>query len=203
MQLKSGLVIRAIPNWSEMTGDQKAFIVDWIGALRSGNYKQATGVLQSIGGAFCCLGVAVDLQVKAGKGVWSTHEVCLNPEGQGMSSVRIFMPLDEHEASADSYIPTNLAKSLGLCGNFGMYVSVDQTTWPPIVMEDGTTKKNGVYDCSLADLNDSGGATFEEIALILTTALKGGYLIEGLTDEQKIRFNSDLCRNNHTPPLAM
>lgn len=37
----------------------------WVAALRSGEYKQGHGVLES-NGRFCCLGVLCDLAVKAG-----------------------------------------------------------------------------------------------------------------------------------------
>lgn len=45
----------------QLTENQKA----WLAALRSGEYKQTTGVLKDACG-YCCLGVAADLAVKAG-----------------------------------------------------------------------------------------------------------------------------------------
>lgn len=42
----------------------------WCDALRSGEYKQGTGVLHDLDhNTFCCLGVLCDLAVKAGIGV--------------------------------------------------------------------------------------------------------------------------------------
>lgn len=38
----------------------------WVDALRSGDYKQGTGALRSKDDEFCCLGVLMDLAVKAG-----------------------------------------------------------------------------------------------------------------------------------------
>jgi hypothetical protein len=35
----------------------------WVEALRSGRYRQTTGVLRSLGGKFCCLGVAADVLI--------------------------------------------------------------------------------------------------------------------------------------------
>jgi hypothetical protein len=37
------------------------FKTHWVAALRSGKYKQATDVLKSTSGGFCCLGVACDI----------------------------------------------------------------------------------------------------------------------------------------------
>lgn len=36
----------------------------WVAALRSGEYKQVTGMLHERDGGFCCLGVACDLYAK-------------------------------------------------------------------------------------------------------------------------------------------
>lgn len=38
-----------------------AFKKQWLAALRSGNYKQGIGELQTKTGEFCCLGVACDI----------------------------------------------------------------------------------------------------------------------------------------------
>lgn len=40
----------------------------WLAALRSGDYKQTSGMLQSEDGSFCCLGVLCDL---SSQGSWS------------------------------------------------------------------------------------------------------------------------------------
>jgi hypothetical protein len=42
----------------------------WLSALRSGEYQQGTGSLQSSDGTFCCLGVLCDLAAKQGIGRW-------------------------------------------------------------------------------------------------------------------------------------
>lgn len=55
----------------------------WLTALRSGEYKQATGELRS-GDNFCCLGVLCDLHGKEHGKSWETEsyygEVCVLPE---------------------------------------------------------------------------------------------------------------------------
>jgi hypothetical protein len=38
----------------------------WLGALRSGEYKQSKGYLRKVNDTFCCIGVLTDLAVKAG-----------------------------------------------------------------------------------------------------------------------------------------
>lgn len=38
----------------------------WVDALRSGDYEQGTGTLRNRDDKFCCLGVLMDLAVKAG-----------------------------------------------------------------------------------------------------------------------------------------
>lgn len=48
-----------------MTQHNKANIRKWVNALRSGEYKQTTGVLQNENG-YCCLGVLCDVAVKSG-----------------------------------------------------------------------------------------------------------------------------------------
>lgn len=53
----------------------------WVAALRSGEYKQATGVLKSAEGrGFCCIGVLCDVVAPEG---WETHshkEAPWNPD---------------------------------------------------------------------------------------------------------------------------
>jgi hypothetical protein len=46
-----------------------AIKAQWVAALRSGEYAQATGHLRRDAG-FCCLGVLTDIAVKAGVGKW-------------------------------------------------------------------------------------------------------------------------------------
>lgn len=50
---------------------------EWLAALRSGEYKQETGILRARGG-FCCLGVLCDLYVKKGIGEW----ISISPDPQ-------------------------------------------------------------------------------------------------------------------------
>lgn len=38
----------------------------WVAALRSGNYKQTTGMLNRNNESFCCLGVLCEIAIKDG-----------------------------------------------------------------------------------------------------------------------------------------
>ena len=53
---------------------------EWVAALRSGEYKQGTGVLRSEANEFCCLGVLCDLAVKAGVAVEVQQKRLLDEE---------------------------------------------------------------------------------------------------------------------------
>lgn len=48
----------------------QAIKAQWLAALRSGAYKQTTGMLRKDNG-YCCLGVLCDLASKTGIGTWS------------------------------------------------------------------------------------------------------------------------------------
>lgn len=49
----------------------------WVKALRSGEYKQAKGVLQNDRGGYCCLGVLCDVAEKEGIKTYKTAGVKL------------------------------------------------------------------------------------------------------------------------------
>jgi hypothetical protein len=197
MKLGSGLVIQAIPNWSELEKDQKAFITSWIEALRSGEYPQTRHTLRSFGDGYCCLGVAADLEVKAGQGQWeknTTSDITVN----------VFKPVDVEGffgKGFDSCLPETTARKYGMPSGYGLYVSVDKHTWPEITTEDGEKIRHGLFDASLADLNDNGNATFLEIAEILERALKGGYFVDGVTEVEANKFDGNMQRVNRTPPI--
>lgn len=45
----------------------------WVAALRSGEYKQGTGILHR-DDKYCCLGVLCDLHAKETDGEWTTYD---------------------------------------------------------------------------------------------------------------------------------
>ncbi len=82
-------------------------IREWIAALRSGKYEQATGVLQTPSGRMCCLGVACEVfRQEVGAGKWLTV-------GDGVSC-KVFSV--EGSSSADR-LPEPVAAWLGLSVN--------------------------------------------------------------------------------------
>ena len=69
--------------------------VQWIQALRSGDYEQGQGALR-FGNKFCCLGVLCDI---SGIGKWT--------EGKGESEMKYYrLPEDDHDWSA--FLPTKI-----------------------------------------------------------------------------------------------
>lgn len=62
--------------------EQKQHRKDWVNALRSGDYKQGTGVLRDKNDNYCCLGVACDLA-----GVeWRAYDGCYKALINGVGS---------------------------------------------------------------------------------------------------------------------
>lgn len=119
----------------------------WVAALRSGKYKQATHVLARLGEGgepvgFCCLGVACELAIKAGVDItvdtarWEAH--------LGKSTVPI-RTYDKDRA----FLPPAVANWLGLVDVGGKF-------------DDG----------SLASHNDA-GKPFERIADIIESKPSG------------------------------
>ena len=203
MKLKSGLVIKAIPNWAHLKNEQKAFVEMWIEALKSSKYKQGKEVLKSLDERFCCLGIAADLEANIGDGIWTIEEVRIicNPETAKVNLFSHKTPTEERfTANSDSFLPIWMQEKYGI-GTSGLYVTVDKQTWPVVVNSKAELTKLGTYDASLVDLNDGGNATFVEIAGVLEKALKGGYFIPNLSNTETGRIDKDLCRINRTPSI--
>jgi hypothetical protein len=77
-------------------------VIEWIAALRSGEYRQGQGTLRSRdGNFFCCLGVAADLAVGHGEGTW------VNDDGYGF-----VLPNDDDPFYG--LLPDTLHETLGL-----------------------------------------------------------------------------------------
>ena len=110
----------------------------WVAALRSGEYKQGIGCLQSEDG-FCCLGVACDVFAKeTGVGKWVK---C--PDGAFVFKIT--------RKSEDIRLPDEVAAWLNMKTHIGaLSMNVCESL-------------DGCECCSLADLNDH-GKSFAEIA---------------------------------------
>jgi hypothetical protein len=117
----------------------------WLRALRSGKFKQTTGVLQNANG-YCCLGVACELALKAG--IITKKEE--QPETKATPAYFTFGSKPE-----SLVLPEKVRLWLGLADNEGHF----------------TTDGAGVSE-SLTNLNDT-GKTFEAIADIIASEPKG------------------------------
>lgn len=117
----------------------------WLEALRSGEYEQGTGKLQSREGEFCCLGVLCDLAVKAG--------VIPPPEADEESGSYHY-----GEDAAFALPPEEVLAWAGL----------EQPS--PEVAVEGT---DGRWTYELVTLNDNDGYTFAEIATVVEAQPEG------------------------------
>jgi hypothetical protein len=152
MILQCGAVIREIPD-VPLTEIQRQRWKNWIAALKSGAYRQAKGILRK-GDTYCCMGVACDLISKEG---WIEHD-----GGFGYS-----FPVEKGEImSTQEYVLPTIRRMYGGMGPLGIYVGGQ--------FPDGAKATMNIKQLALTGLNDM-GATFDEIAEILTKAMCGGY----------------------------
>jgi hypothetical protein len=100
-----------------MTPKQKHFVTEWIAALRSGDYKPASGVLQSpTQKGFCCLGVLCDLK---------NPKRWLHSEDHGFKEIRY---RDSKKNSLGEFfgffgeLPEDVQKQAGLVENEGRFL---------------------------------------------------------------------------------
>jgi hypothetical protein len=155
MKLSTGLEILSIPDYStRLDGTQKVRWRAWIEALRSGKYQQARKRLRTDVG-FCCLGVICEMAVAEGFSHW----------GDGVDAGTFFSGLNESGACTE--LPDSTAVLYGLPMGAGFRVDVD-------ACHKFCFASHTPRPC-LAELNDGEAATFEDIALILETALAGGF----------------------------
>lgn len=148
----------------QLTDQQKENIKLWLAALRSGEYKQATGVLNN-GNGFCCLGVACDVYAKqTGKGKWG-NDVRLEE-----------LPTIEFVYGKDSYghILTDVEniENPDLKNFFGIPLT-DNNGFdiPPFILNDG---KFATKTTPVTELNDSYELTFEQIADLVEKYILNG-----------------------------
>lgn len=156
MKLNCGAVVTRIPHII-LTDDQKGYWETWIRALESGKFEQAKWTLRQ-GNAFCCLGVACHV---------------IDPKGWTLdigSTAYSFRPSNAQlnvEPVKDHLIPW-IRKFYGNeVGPLGFHVG---GRFP-----DGKGNTVDMNAYALAGVNDSLGASFQEIAEILRLAMAGGY----------------------------
>ena len=95
----------------------KELIKEWTTRLRSGEYRQIKGKLRNKENGRCCLGIACDIAVKNGVGIWdNTHFL---PEGHG-----------EFASIYQSVLPDKVLKLFGLpiITQFSSVVAIPGTT---------------------------------------------------------------------------
>ncbi len=111
----------------------------WVGALRSGEYKQGKGRLKTSDGNFCCLGVLCDLYLLETGGSWQ-----LAPDDK---------PCMRDEAEEEGY------------GNWSVLPSAVQD-WAGLEFDDPTvlTVKAPIRGRALSKCNDMYDEDFEQIA---------------------------------------
>lgn len=128
----------------------------WVDALRSGEYKQASGVLRDDNDAFCCLGVLCDVAVKEGL------EITVFPP-----------PTSDEEADSEEFSTNWGGYGYGsryddevLPGEVREWAGLDDNS-PEVPRQDTDPEVTHSYavapEVALADLNDR-GMTFNEIA---------------------------------------
>lgn len=115
----------------------------WVAALRSGKYKQGKEVLHNVtDGSHCCLGVACEVFIEHGGRLHRKEE----PDGHG----RTITWFHDGGSQAFQYLPPVVSDWLG------------GIRWEGQLIE--PVSVNGHTATSLVSLNDSGSATFEDIA---------------------------------------
>lgn len=126
----------------------------WLPALRSGDYKQTTSILNNNQGGFCCLGVLCEIAV-------ADHVV----ESQGT----IEGCVEYYSGPADverSVLPTAVMDWAGVAGNnptVTFPLSEIPEEFHPELESNWTVDRDGNVNITLAGLNDS-GVTFSVIA---------------------------------------
>lgn len=117
----------------------------WVAALRSGEYKQGIGHLQTKDGGFCCLGVLCDVVHKElGIGEWEDQ----SDRNTFSDQPRAIFVVDSERTSGQ--IPEKIREIVSMHSNNGLY-ELDETYEKRTLWRD----------------NDRNGKTFNEIADII------------------------------------
>ena len=136
---------------------------NWVKALRSGDYQQTKGWLNTEQG-WCCLGVLCDI---SGLGGWEDSSTKSYEWGSsdGIEGIRRFVLADEHRQYVDEINeehiaapPQEVLDAVGMRESLGRYFG------------DSATRTD--VEFSLSGLND-GSATFNEIADVIESEPRG------------------------------
>lgn len=113
----------------------------WVDALRSGKYRQTTGMLHRKNGGYCCLGVACDVyRLETERGSWDVRNACEGADGAD------FVVKSDRDAAV---MPSDVRRWFGF-----------DTSDPEVLMPDGDTAR-------LAILNDENRFRFKKIAQLI------------------------------------
>lgn len=119
----------------------------WVKALRSGVYKQGSGVLRSTNERYCCLGVLCEIyKEETGDGEWIAGQ----PGDTGMYTF----------LGSRGYLPAAVQ-------NWSLIQGGGQASLPNSM--EIRVEGAGVACRSLSGLNDSGYYSFEDIAKVIET----------------------------------
>lgn len=140
----------------------------WLEALCSGNYEQGIGQLRSASDRFCCLGVLCDVAAKKGHGEWAG----------GVNFVNDFPFLSRTEEFGEeedsSVLPRMLQGLLGVDSDPSVLARLDEDERIVEVRPDddsGVPEDGHWAILGMADLNDTYGLSFAEIADIIEKTL--------------------------------
>lgn len=111
----------------------------WIEALRSGQYKQGTGLMRNSQNEFCALGVLCDVYVRDGLGSWEKP----TPDATHPDSWQMHAP---YSVESEMFPPTAVARWAGFEDRMP-FLHTDDGPEPVYVLND-----NGVSFELLADL---------------------------------------------------
>jgi hypothetical protein len=161
--------------------------VDWISALRSGRYPQATGALakaidtdgDKVKMGYCCLGVLCDIKAPSVDGIFVGYSNELGEDQGQYNSETSEMGRDYRILwdSNEAFLPPRIQDAVGLgsAGNPSFIIAWEDKNWPVESYEMVShptdpgmpyQAKHGWREFSLSDLNDS-GMPFNQIADII------------------------------------
>lgn len=131
----------------------------WLKALRSGDYQQAKGMLRSMDGRFCCLGVATEINA----------DVCNLTVVEGIDRYRY---VASSEQDFGSLMPVVVMDYLGIPSEYREATLNDGSILVHADMENAVEASgsnlykavNGMPMIDVVHLNDSGHNDFNEIA---------------------------------------
>lgn len=114
------------------------FLDNWTAALRSGKYRQGTGVLKNLSGDYCCLGVACEVLGLE----FTTSDLAMDP-----------YVVDERGDAHTAFLPPATEDAI--------------SSHYPDLLGGTATRWKGPLDYSLVTLNDGGEHDFNQIADVI------------------------------------